>query len=134
MENTKTHGRVQLCLASRETTRRNNLLCFSLLNVLFLSWVLLIHFFISAELLLSPCSMTPREHMRKMSMLGEQGALEEKQLYRLAGGMAAGGEHRGTHCTAGTYSLQETASSRFGVFERGFKFILGVTAETFCFR
>ncbi|KAM7043971.1 sterile alpha motif domain-containing protein 7 [Acridotheres tristis] len=34
--------------------------------------------------------MTPREHMRKMSILGEQGTLEEKHLYRLAGGMAAG--------------------------------------------
>ncbi|XP_042736973.1 sterile alpha motif domain-containing protein 7 [Lagopus leucura] len=34
--------------------------------------------------------MTPRDHMRKMSILGEQGALEEKHLYRLASGMAAG--------------------------------------------
>ncbi|XP_032553822.1 sterile alpha motif domain-containing protein 7 [Chiroxiphia lanceolata] len=34
--------------------------------------------------------MTPREHMRKMSILGEQGTLEEKHLYRLASGMAAG--------------------------------------------
>ncbi|XP_050164135.1 sterile alpha motif domain-containing protein 7 [Myiozetetes cayanensis] len=34
--------------------------------------------------------MTPREHMRKMSLLGEQGTLEEKHLYRLASGMAAG--------------------------------------------
>ncbi|XP_015727475.1 sterile alpha motif domain-containing protein 7 isoform X2 [Coturnix japonica] len=34
--------------------------------------------------------MTPREHMRKMSILGEQGALDEKHLYRLASGMAAG--------------------------------------------
>lgn len=30
--------------------------------------------------------------MRKMSILGEQGALEEKHLYRLASGMAAGGK------------------------------------------
>ncbi|KAM4660027.1 sterile alpha motif domain-containing protein 7 [Amazona ochrocephala] len=34
--------------------------------------------------------MTPRDHMRKMSILGEQGTLEEKHLYRLASGMAAG--------------------------------------------
>ncbi|XP_067392774.1 sterile alpha motif domain-containing protein 7 [Emydura macquarii macquarii] len=34
--------------------------------------------------------MTPRDHMRKMSMLGEQGTLDEKHLYRLASGMAAG--------------------------------------------
>ncbi|XP_010199813.1 sterile alpha motif domain-containing protein 7 [Colius striatus] len=34
--------------------------------------------------------MTPRDHMRKMSVLGEQGTLEEKHLYRLASGMAAG--------------------------------------------
>lgn len=35
--------------------------------------------------------MTPRDHIRKMSILGEQGTLEEKHLYRLASGMAAGG-------------------------------------------
>ncbi|XP_030902974.1 sterile alpha motif domain-containing protein 7 [Melopsittacus undulatus] len=34
--------------------------------------------------------MTPRDHMRKISILGEQGTLEEKHLYRLASGMAAG--------------------------------------------
>ncbi|KAH0624135.1 hypothetical protein JD844_007567 [Phrynosoma platyrhinos] len=34
--------------------------------------------------------MTPRDHMRKMSILGEQGTLEDKHLYRLASGMAAG--------------------------------------------
>ncbi|KAH1165099.1 sterile alpha motif domain-containing protein 7 [Mauremys mutica] len=34
--------------------------------------------------------MTPRDHMRKMSILGEQGTLDEKHLYRLASGMAAG--------------------------------------------
>ncbi|XP_034989033.1 sterile alpha motif domain-containing protein 7 [Zootoca vivipara] len=34
--------------------------------------------------------MTPRDHMRKMSVLGEQGTLEDKHLYRLASGMAAG--------------------------------------------
>ncbi|KAJ6660982.1 hypothetical protein lerEdw1_017002 [Lerista edwardsae] len=35
-------------------------------------------------------SMTPRDHIRKMSILGEQGALEDKHLYRLASGVAAG--------------------------------------------
>nr|XP_056706231.1 sterile alpha motif domain-containing protein 7 [Euleptes europaea] len=34
--------------------------------------------------------MTPRDHMRKLSILGEQGNLEDKHLYRLASGMAAG--------------------------------------------
>ncbi|KAJ7324140.1 hypothetical protein JRQ81_017160 [Phrynocephalus forsythii] len=34
--------------------------------------------------------MTPRDHMRKMSVLGEQGTLEDKHLYRLASGMAPG--------------------------------------------
>nr|XP_060623525.1 sterile alpha motif domain-containing protein 7 [Anolis sagrei ordinatus] len=34
--------------------------------------------------------MTPRDHMRKMSILGEQGTLEDKHIYRLASGMAAG--------------------------------------------
>nr|XP_006122928.1 sterile alpha motif domain-containing protein 7 [Pelodiscus sinensis] len=34
--------------------------------------------------------MTPRDHMRKMSILGEQGTLDEKHLYRLASGMATG--------------------------------------------
>uniref|UniRef100_A0A8C8B7F7 Sterile alpha motif domain containing 7 n=1 Tax=Otus sunia TaxID=257818 RepID=A0A8C8B7F7_9STRI len=34
--------------------------------------------------------MTPRDHIRKISILGEQGTLEEKHLYRLASGMAAG--------------------------------------------
>ncbi|XP_077204558.1 sterile alpha motif domain-containing protein 7 isoform X2 [Paroedura picta] len=34
--------------------------------------------------------MTPRDHMRKMSILGEQGNLEDKHLYRLASGMTAG--------------------------------------------
>lgn len=36
--------------------------------------------------------------MRKMSILGEQGTLEEKHLYRLASGMAAGGKQEETHC------------------------------------
>ncbi|XP_066565043.1 sterile alpha motif domain-containing protein 7 [Amia ocellicauda] len=34
--------------------------------------------------------MTPREQLRKMSALGEQGALDEKHWYRLVNGMAAG--------------------------------------------
>ncbi|KYO34083.1 sterile alpha motif domain-containing protein 7 [Alligator mississippiensis] len=34
--------------------------------------------------------MTPRDHMRKISILGEQGTLEEKHLYRLASSMSAG--------------------------------------------
>ncbi|XP_053161075.1 sterile alpha motif domain-containing protein 7 isoform X2 [Hemicordylus capensis] len=34
--------------------------------------------------------MTPRDHIRKMSILGEQGTLEDKHLYQLASGMAAG--------------------------------------------
>ncbi|XP_054838215.1 sterile alpha motif domain-containing protein 7 [Eublepharis macularius] len=34
--------------------------------------------------------MTPRDHIRKMSILGEQGNLEDKHLYRLASGMATG--------------------------------------------
>ncbi|XP_044290594.1 sterile alpha motif domain-containing protein 7 [Varanus komodoensis] len=34
--------------------------------------------------------MTPRDHVRKMSILGEHGTLEDKHLYRLASGMAAG--------------------------------------------
>jgi len=57
-----------------------------------LSLDLLIQFLPTEKSLLSPYSMTPRDHMRKMSILGEQGALEEKHLYRLASGMAAGGK------------------------------------------
>ncbi|XP_038602379.1 sterile alpha motif domain-containing protein 7 [Tachyglossus aculeatus] len=34
--------------------------------------------------------MTPPEHLRKMSLLGEPGTLEEKHLYRLASGLTAG--------------------------------------------
>ncbi|XP_062337274.1 sterile alpha motif domain-containing protein 7 isoform X2 [Osmerus eperlanus] len=34
--------------------------------------------------------MTPREQLRKMSALGEQGALDEKHWYRLVNGMSAG--------------------------------------------
>ncbi|RXM28228.1 Sterile alpha motif domain-containing protein 7 [Acipenser ruthenus] len=37
-----------------------------------------------------PYDMTPREHLRKMSALGEQGSLEEKHWYRLVNGMVAG--------------------------------------------
>lgn len=40
------------------------------------------------------CVMTPREQLRKMTALGEQGALDEKHWYRLVNGMSAGG---GTH-------------------------------------
>lgn len=71
-----------------------------------------------------------------MSILGEQGTLEEKHLYRLAGGMAAGGEQQGTQLHTRLwdcwylYKLQETAGSRSDVFKKCFKFILGVTAET----
>lgn len=36
--------------------------------------------------------MTPREQLRKMTALGEQGALDEKHWYRLVNGMSAGGE------------------------------------------
>lgn len=36
--------------------------------------------------------MTPREQLRKMTTLGEQGALDEKHWYRLVNGMSAGGE------------------------------------------
>ncbi len=36
--------------------------------------------------------MTPREQLRKISALGEQGALDEKHWYRLVNGMSAGGE------------------------------------------
>lgn len=35
--------------------------------------------------------MTPREQLRKMTALGEQGALDEKHWYRLVNGMSAGG-------------------------------------------
>uniref|UniRef100_F7AJD0 Sterile alpha motif domain containing 7 n=1 Tax=Ornithorhynchus anatinus TaxID=9258 RepID=F7AJD0_ORNAN len=34
--------------------------------------------------------MTPPEHLRKMSLLGEPGPLEEKHLYRMASGFTAG--------------------------------------------
>ncbi|XP_029582264.1 sterile alpha motif domain-containing protein 7 [Salmo trutta] len=34
--------------------------------------------------------MTPREQLRKMSAMGEQGALDEKHWYRLVNGMSAG--------------------------------------------
>ncbi|XP_036410554.1 sterile alpha motif domain-containing protein 7 [Megalops cyprinoides] len=34
--------------------------------------------------------MTPREHLRKMTALGEQGPLDEKHWYRLVNGMSAG--------------------------------------------
>lgn len=36
--------------------------------------------------------MTPREQLRKMTAMGEQGALDEKHWYRLVNGMSAGGE------------------------------------------
>jgi len=36
--------------------------------------------------------MTPREQLRKMTALGEQGSLDEKHWYRLVNGMSAGGE------------------------------------------
>ncbi|KAG9331615.1 hypothetical protein JZ751_018644 [Albula glossodonta] len=35
--------------------------------------------------------MTPREHLRKMTALGEQGPLDEKHWYRLVNGVSAGG-------------------------------------------
>lgn len=38
--------------------------------------------------------MTPREQLRKMTALGEQGTLDEKHWYRLVNGMSAGGEIR----------------------------------------
>ncbi|KAI2667724.1 Sterile alpha motif domain-containing protein 7 [Labeo rohita] len=38
--------------------------------------------------------MTPREQLRKISALGEQGALDEKHWYRLVNGMSAGAELR----------------------------------------
>ncbi|XP_028834302.1 sterile alpha motif domain-containing protein 7 isoform X2 [Denticeps clupeoides] len=38
--------------------------------------------------------MTPREQLRKMTALGEQGSLEEKHWYRLVNGMSAGGKRR----------------------------------------
>ena len=38
------------------------------------------------------CVMTPREQLRKMTALGEQGTLDEKHWYRLVNGMSAGGE------------------------------------------
>lgn len=40
------------------------------------------------------CIMTPREQLRKMTALGEQGALDEKHWYRLVNGMSAGGERK----------------------------------------
>lgn len=40
------------------------------------------------------CVMTPREQLRKMTALGEQGALDEKHWYRLVNGMSAGGGTR----------------------------------------
>ena len=40
------------------------------------------------------CDMTPREQLRKMTALGEQGALDEKHWYRLVNGMSAGGKKR----------------------------------------
>lgn len=36
--------------------------------------------------------MTPRDQLRKMTALGEQGALDEKHWYRLVNGMSAGGQ------------------------------------------
>lgn len=36
--------------------------------------------------------MTPREQLRKMTAMGEQGTLDEKHWYRLVNGMSAGGE------------------------------------------
>lgn len=41
--------------------------------------------------------MTPREQLRKMTALGEQGALDEKHWYRLVNGMSAGGEETKPH-------------------------------------
>lgn len=35
--------------------------------------------------------MTPREQLRKMTAMGEQGALDEKHWYRLVNGMSANG-------------------------------------------
>ncbi|AWP03817.1 putative sterile alpha motif domain-containing protein 7 [Scophthalmus maximus] len=36
------------------------------------------------------CVMTPREQLRKMTAMGEQGALDEKHWYRLVNGISAG--------------------------------------------
>lgn len=41
--------------------------------------------------------MTPREQLRKMTALGEQGTLDEKHWYRLVNGMSAGGEDPALH-------------------------------------
>lgn len=43
--------------------------------------------------------MTPREQLRKISALGEQGALDEKHWYRLVNGMSAGGERSSRKCS-----------------------------------
>lgn len=40
--------------------------------------------------------MTPREQLRKMTALGEQGGLDEKHWYRLVNGMSAGGRKKQT--------------------------------------
>ncbi|XP_051989790.1 sterile alpha motif domain-containing protein 7-like [Xyrauchen texanus] len=41
--------------------------------------------------------MTPREQLRKITALGEQGVLDEKHWYRLVNGMSAGAELRQRH-------------------------------------
>lgn len=66
--------------------------------------------------------------MRKMSILGEQGALEEKHLYRLASGMAAGGKQEETQLTPCLFMellISETPLKRY------LKFVLGITGEIF---
>lgn len=54
------------------------------------------------------CMMTPREQLRKMTALGEQGALDEKHWYRLVNGMSAGGEEGKQITRRDIYDLEST--------------------------
>lgn len=62
--------------------------------------------------------MTPREQLRKMTALGEQGALDEKHWYRLVNGMSAGGENFG-EINLQKMSLEFTPSKVFELFYSG---------------
>lgn len=67
--------------------------------------------------------------MRKMSILGEQGALEEKHLYRLASGMAAGGKQEETQLTPCLFT--ELLISAEVPLKRYLKFVLGIIGGIF---
>lgn len=62
--------------------------------------------------------MTPREQLRKMTALGEQGALEEKHWYRLVNGMSAGGRSIPLKKKNEEEALNKTAAEREAILFR----------------